>query len=86
MQAKGFQTAVSVTLGTLFGILAGLPMIASQGAPSANLGFLPLLETLAFALFGAFVGWRRRTSSGFYYFCIAGILILAVLNARALQG
>lgn len=86
MHPRHFQNLVSVVLGLVFGMLVGLPLVASQPPPSESQRYLPLLEIFGFAAFGSFVGWRRRTSAGFYYFCVAGILILTVLNAGALKN
>lgn len=67
------RTAMTMALGTLTGILVAVPIsIDASNAPNG-------LVLLAGAAAGALIGWRRRTSTGFLYFCAFAILTLASL-------
>ncbi|MCB0353834.1 MAG: hypothetical protein KDD64_09930 [Bdellovibrionales bacterium] len=69
-----YQTAATTVLAAMTGFLLGLPI-----APPSTQGALLLL---AFSVFGAFVGYRRRHSRPFFYVSALSVLLLSSLFAR----
>lgn len=64
-----FREYASIVLGSLMGALIAMPVAAEA---NAALMLVPLGAVL-----GGLVGYRRRASTFFLYFCIVCILILS---------
>ena len=66
-----FQLIASLALGTLSGLLIGLPIAQTQP---------PLMASclmIAFGLMGLLIGYRRRQDRAFLYICFAVVLLLS---------
>jgi uncharacterized membrane protein YccC len=66
-----FQLIASLALGTLSGLLIGLPVAQTQP---------PLMASclmIAFGLMGLLIGYRRRQDRAFLYICFAVVLLLS---------
>lgn len=65
-----FMKFAAILLSALVGVLIAFPLIIAGDAN--NLYFLPIA-----ALLGGLVGYRRRNSRIFLYFCMLAVIILA---------
>lgn len=81
-RTEPFREGATVLLGTLIGLLVGLPWSTTHtSTPTPSLGVagaatLPLL----FALLGGMVGFKKRKSHAFFYFSLVCVLILATVT------
>jgi CHASE2 domain-containing sensor protein len=66
-----FQLVASLALGTLSGLLIGLPLAQTQSPLVAS-----CLMTV-FGLMGLLIGYRRRKDRAFLYICFAVVLLLS---------
>ncbi len=67
-----FQTCAAVILGAITGFLISFPI--AIGPTASKVG---LIAFIAGGGAGALVGYRRRKSRAFLYFCFVAILVLA---------
>lgn len=81
MNPDKFYAFSSIVLGGITGILIVLPMAGSSETLSVP---YQMSYTLLGAILGAMVGYRRRKSRYFTYFCIAAILCLSILSTKAI--
>ncbi|MCI5064195.1 hypothetical protein MRY87_00565 [bacterium] len=79
-----FQTVAAVALGTLTGLLIALPLSPSPGGTDAP-SLFGMLVLPASAAAGALIGYRRRESRAFLYFCFAAILLLSGTLSTSLE-
>lgn len=66
-----FQLIASLALGTLSGLLIGLPIAQTQPPIMAS------CLMITFGLMGLLIGYRRRKDRAFLYVCFAVVLLLS---------
>lgn len=66
-----FQLVASLALGTLSGLLIGLPIAQTQPPVMAS------CLMIVFGLMGLLIGYRRRQDRAFLYICFAVVLLLS---------
>lgn len=69
MTYEQFRSGAVIALATLVGVLVTLPIATAPGATS--------WVVMAGAAGGGLVGWRRRESVFFLYFCLVAVLFLS---------
>ena len=67
-----------VVLGALTGCLIGIPLAVQSGSASG------IWIVFSFSALGGLIGYRRRTSRAFLYFCLGAVLILSSLVSFSL--
>ena len=76
---SNFRSIASVLLGGIAGMFIVIPITALvEGVPP------PLPSLLGFGA-GAFLGFRRRASSAFFYTALVAVLVLASLLTYSLS-
>lgn len=68
-----YREVSCVVLGTLIGALISVPLTAQMS------GFAGMVVPLLIVLIGGLIGYRRRRSAAFFYFCILASLALSWL-------
>lgn len=82
---KSFLNGATILLSAMVGILIIYPLalarLSPAGSPSSGYGML-----LLGAAGGALLGYRRRNSRIFLYFCMLAIIILAIVISSSIEG